>query len=199
MAERYPLTWPPGWKRTPAHRRKSSSYKVSETTARDALLRSLKLLGARNVIVSTNIELRLDGLPYANRRTPDDVGVAVYWTRNGREEVIACDSWRTIRENYRAIGLAVEALRQLERCGASEVLERAFTGFAALPAPQGAKPRGWRDVLGFHPLTRPSRDEIEARFRELVREAHPDHGGTNEAFRELVEAKRQAIEEVSRG
>lgn len=186
MAERYPLTWPPGWQRTPAHRRKAFSYKVSETKARDALLRSLKLLGARNVVVSTNIELRLDGLPYANRRTPDDVGVAVYWTRKGREEVIACDSWKTIRENYRAIGLAVDALRQLER---------AFTGFAALPAPTTTRPRAWREVFGFE-ISIIVRADIEARFRELVKERHPDHGGSDEAFRELVEAKLQAIDEL---
>jgi len=199
MAERYPLTWPEGWKRTSPGLRKASPYKVSETAARDELLHSLKLLGARNVVLSTNIRLRLDGLPLANQRAPEDPGVAVYWTRYGKDEVIACDTWKTIRENYRAIGLAVDALRQLERCGASEILARAFTGLAALPAPQASKARTWRDVMGFHPFTKPSRDEIEARFRELVKDAHPDNGGTNEAFIELVEAKRRALEEVSRG
>lgn len=48
---------------------------------------------------------------------------------------LACDLFKEVRLNMHAIGLTIEAMRQIERCGASSMLERAFRGFiAALPA-----------------------------------------------------------------
>ena len=55
--------------------------------------------------------------------------------RIDHEYVLACDLFNEVRLNMHAIGLTVEAMRQIERCGASSMLERAFRGFmAALPA-----------------------------------------------------------------
>lgn len=49
--------------------------------------------------------------------------------------VLACDLFDEVRLNMHSIGLTVIAMRQIERCGASSMLERAFRGFvAALPA-----------------------------------------------------------------
>lgn len=198
--EAYPLSWPAGWARTAQGKRRASRYRVTQERAQQDLLRSLRLLGARYVTISTNVELRRDGLPYASRRAPEDPGVACYWERDGKPEVIACDSWSTVGENIRAIGQAVDALRQLERCGASEILNRAFTGFSALPAASGATgPRTWREVLGF-PLQRATRItavDVEHRYRALARERHPDSGGSHEAMLELNEARAQALREVA--
>jgi hypothetical protein len=54
---------------------------------------------------------------------------------------------------------------------------------------------GWAlAVLGFTPGKEPSRSDINRRFRRLVREAHPDHGGSAERagarIVDLSEAKR---------
>lgn len=55
--------------------------------------------------------------------------------RADHEYVLACDLFNEVRLNMHAIGLTVIAMRQIERCGASSMLERAFRGFmAALPA-----------------------------------------------------------------
>lgn len=55
--------------------------------------------------------------------------------RADHEYVLACDLFIDVRLNMHAIGLTVSAIRQIERCGASSMLERAFRGFmAALPA-----------------------------------------------------------------
>lgn len=55
--------------------------------------------------------------------------------QEGHNYSLACDVFREVRLNLHAIGLTVEAMRQMERCGASTMLERAFRGFqAALPA-----------------------------------------------------------------
>jgi len=53
--------------------------------------------------------------------------------------VIACDQFSQVRWNLAAIGLTIKAIRQIERCGTTSLLERAFKGFAAaLPEHVGA-------------------------------------------------------------
>lgn len=167
--EAHPLHWPAGWTRSRS--RTDSSYQVNYSKAAKELLHSLKLMGATGVVVSTNVPIRLDGLPYADQaeRLRPDPGVAVYFMRKGKQQVIACDKWKRVRENIRAVGLCVDAMRQMERGGASELLDRAFMGFKALAAP-GAKP--WRSVLGLSDGC--SLEMARRRRRELAMTKHPD-------------------------
>lgn len=51
--------------------------------------------------------------------------------------VIACDQFREVRLNMAAIVMTIKAIRQIERCGTSSLLERAFRGFSALTAAAG--------------------------------------------------------------
>lgn len=192
---RYPLHWPAGWTRTEPHRRQRSRYKVSEEAAKRDLVHSLKLLGASSVILSTNLRLRNDGLPYASQSRVEDPGVAVYFTRKRQEQVIACDKWDLIGDNFRGVGLAVESLRQLERCGASEILDRAFTGFAALP--ETGSISNWRLELELTDIHHITTDDVMVAFKAMARRAHPDRGGTDEWFRRIVQARDAALREVS--
>ncbi len=73
-----------------------------------------------------------------------------------------------------------------------------------LADPTSAAPRSWRlfptderwalQVLGFDPETTPERGEVMRRFRNLIRESHPDHGarheGAGQRILELTEARR---------
>jgi hypothetical protein len=162
------------------------------------MLHSLQLLGAdkRTIIVSSNVPVRNDGLPYSTYRAPEDPGVAVYWsTKALGERVIACDRWDGVHANIRAIGLAVDGLRAMDRAGATQILERAFSAFAALPAASAAPVmRPWWEVLGFPQelIGALSLGVIDARFRELAAKAHPDRGGSAEAMIELNAAREQA-------
>lgn len=188
--EAYPLSWPDGWPRRKAWERKPSAYQVEFAKARDELLRELRLMGARDVVLSSNVPLRRDGLPLANMRQPEDPGVAVYWTDAKRmPRVIACDVWRTVRENLRAVGIAIESIRSLERTGASEILERAFAGFARLPASSDH----W-GVLGIRKSTRAA---LDARYRQLTREHHPDRGGDPAIMASINAAYASAVAEVT--
>lgn len=188
----FPLSWPLGWKRTGWAERKNSRYEVSFGTARTDVLKSLRLLGASESVISSNVPTRHDGLPYASYTEPSDAGISVYWVRKGKPQVMACDQYRTVRENLRAIGLALEGLRALERSGASQIFERAFTGFAALPA---ETKRPWRVVLQLNgaPVTR---EAIDVAFRALAKTRHPDVGGSHEAMAELNAAKAEAYKEL---
>jgi hypothetical protein len=189
--EAYPLTWPEGWPRKMQHQRMTSPYRVTMHGAAKQIVRELKLDGARDIVISTNVPAKLDGTPYARMAEPKDPGVAVYWTDRDREpRVIAIDCWRTVRENMRAVGMAIASLRTFERTGAKEVQRRAYTGFARLPAGGDH----WA-TLG---LARGSSvEQIMGRYRDLAREHHPDRGGSAQRFDEISKAMQAAIREVS--
>lgn len=194
----YPLAWPVGWKRTPHYQRKIADYKVSKAQARDELMQSLRRLGARDIVLSSGITARQqNGLPLADYAEPDDPGVAVYWTQKGQPRVMACDHWRKVHHNVRAIGLAIEGLRAIERSGASQILERAFAGFAALPAEAGSNGEPhWRDVFCVSADAVLNRAVIEELYRGLARHAHPDVGGDAERMVALNRAREQALREI---
>lgn len=193
--EAYPLTWPSSQLRTPAGRRKSGNFKVTFGDARDELLAELARLGASRVIVSTDVPLRRDGLPYADG-DPKDPGVAVYFMRLGKPYVIACDTYDRLRANVRAVGLTVGALRAIERHGSTSLMEQAFTGFAALPPARAGEPSWWEtlQVARDAPLV-----EIEAAYERLALAHHPDRGGDNETMARINRARDVAVEEVGRG
>ncbi|MQY48236.1 J domain-containing protein [Rhizobiales bacterium RZME27] len=192
MIEAFPLSWPHGWPRTKQPTR--SRFDVPFTSARDGLMEQIRLLGGRLPILSSDLELRRDGLPYANQREPADKGVAVYFEWKGQQRVFACDRWDRIKDNIRALEKTIEAIRGIERWGASDMLERAFTGFTALPSP-GAK-KTWREVLGFPAGANPDREGIDIEFRRKAKAAHPDAGGSTEAMAELNAARAEALKEI---
>lgn len=194
-ADAYPLYWPEHWPRT-KRRETTYRYKLTFAAARDAAIKQLKKLRATEIIISTNIPVRRDGLPRADIQ-PTDPGVAVYWTEfatsGSTPRVIACDKWSTVRDNMRACGLALEALGALKRSGATQVVERAFGGIAALPMNAS---RPWRDAMGFSHTDPVSRETLTARYHELLLKAHPDHGGTQSALTALINAYRDARDEM---
>lgn len=51
--------------------------------------------------------------------------------------VIACDTFKEVRLNLAAIAFTLKAMRQIDRCGTSAVLERSFKSFLALAAGDG--------------------------------------------------------------
>jgi len=189
--QRYPLAWPEGQPRQ--RNRQDALFKVDFGRSRDELVTSLGNLGARGVIISSNVPLRQDGLPMAGASEPNDPGVAVYFDRkvggDTRAFVIACDTYRKVRWNLRAIGHTVEALRSIQRHGASSMLEQAFSGFAALPPRRAVHPPWW-EVLGLHEGASP--DVIRARFRELASIHHPDRGGDPRRMVEISRAYTEA-------
>lgn len=193
MAEAYPLHWPEGWPRTrtPARAR----FEVTLAAARDGLVAQIQMMGGSYPVLSSNLELRRDGLPYAQQREPSDTGVAVYFMRKGKQMVFACDRWDLTKDNVRAIEKTIDAMRGIERWGASDMLERAFSAFVALPA--SPTKRSWREVLGFPPGSKPDRDGIDLAFRSKAKTAHPDAGGSDAAMAALNQARSDALREVA--
>lgn len=180
----YPLRWPAGWPR--ATSRRSALYKVTLEKAVSEAVAELKRMGAKDVVLSSNMRVGLIRTTETETELKDP-GVALYWTsKKDQPMVMACDHWHRLRDNVRSIGLTLEAIRAIERNGASQILDRVFTGFIALPE----APDAWK-ILG---LTRSAdKDALTARLRELTREHHPDRGGDARRFAEITRAYHEAI------
>ena len=191
-AEAYPLQWPDGWPRTPSYRRENDNRfggrgGITVGRARDQLMDELRRLGATNIVVSTNVPVKPDGLLYADNKRIDDPGIAVYFKFKKKSLVMARDAFTSVAGNLRTLGLAVEHLRGLERHGGSFMFEKAFTSFLAIAPPDWKKP--WREVFGIKPDWT---GDITELYREKARLRHPDAGGSDTLMAELNVAYEEA-------
>lgn len=187
----YPLVWPTNWERTAS--RTPSRYRVSFERARADLLQQLSLLRTESIVISSNVPVRRDGIPYAKATAPWDPGVAVYWMDHSEGlRVIACDKWRGTAENLRAIGTTLTYLRGIQRAGATEAVTKAFSGFAALLPASVPKNDDWRVVMNFDHNEPITEAQLSRRYRTLAQERHPDRGGSHEQMLQLSAAYQAA-------
>ena len=183
----YPLCWPLARPRTPLNQRRVARFKTSFAVARDRLIDEIRRLGGGSMIFSSNIPLRNDGLPRSQEKPEsNDAGIAVYFTRKGKELCFCCDCYYTVDDNMHAICLTIEALRGIARWGTGDMMEAAFTGFAGLPAPgQSAGESPWQ-ILGL-PVNF-TEEQLKDAYRELAKKHHPDTGGDAASFARVKNA-----------
>lgn len=202
---RYPLQWPFGWKRTEPSDLKngrftqkkevwsewSKSYQKQTKTlsisgALDRISTEMHAMGVSHEdwLISSNLDVRLDGLPRSNQRAPTDSGVAVYWRSDGQDRVMAIDQYDTVEANLAAIAATLSAMRAIERHGGASILNRAFQGFDALPAPN--KLADWWEVIGVDKNA--DKDTVKSAYQRKASFAHPDKGGSDDAMAALNKA-----------
>lgn len=210
----FPLCWPDGWLRAHPGFRKSgrfsrgerqyssapgggSSVRQRELSVTDGVLRILTELermgiDRQDIVISTNVRTRLDGLPRSGEREPADPGAVAYWQDpdGKRRRCMAIDVYTKVADNLAAIAATLEAMRAIERHGGAEILDRAFTGFVALPAPE----QPWQ-VLGLHMTA--TKAEIEQAYRRLAMEKHPDRGGDAGEMARLNAAREAMLERTA--
>ncbi len=187
----YPLCWPVGWPRTKSP--EWSRFQTSKTTfgsIRQELVHEIEIMGGRQIVLSTNIPLKKDGMPYATYKPLTDTGIAVYFTLKGQPKVFACDKWRKIEDNMRAIQKTIEAIRGIDRWGSSEIMDRIYRGFQALPAQSTYLDDAWWVVLGVNADA--GSEETKRAYRSLAKSSHPDVGGDEKLFKKYAEAYEQA-------
>jgi hypothetical protein len=188
MQAEYPLTWPEGWPR--AASRKSGKFlsgnrAITFYGAEQRALAELKRLVAHSTVtISSNV---------IRDREPKDPGVAMYWREkeSGADRVIAIDVYDRAADNLAAIAATLEAMRAIDRHGGATILNRAFTGFTALPPPADC----WKELgLGLNA----SEDAIDAAWKKRIRECrrthphgdHPSEGAINAARDEALRRVR---------
>jgi hypothetical protein len=186
--EAYPLTWPLGRPRTrwPEH----SNFDVTLGRAIQDVRDEVSRLGGQSLIISSNMPTRRDGLPYANASQPTDRGVAVYFKYKQKPMCFACDRWNRVEDNMRAISKTIDALRGIARWGTGDMIQQAFTGFIALPAPE----QPWQ-TLGL-PDSRPTREQVEDAYRRLAMKHHPDRGGDSSEMSRINTARDRLLEQL---
>lgn len=202
---RFPLSWPHGWQRTPAGHRRSASFgrrravapggyaskqALSIAEAIGRLSGELQRLGVDSWLVSSNLKMRNDGLPYSQQSEPAAPGVAVYFRLSGKDRTLACDQWTRAADNIASIAAHIECLRGIDRYGVGTV-DQAFAGYAALPP----SAEDWRSVFGL--TGTPAWAMVEARFMALAKEHHPDRGGDPAAMAKLNAARDAARKELT--
>lgn len=182
-------------KRTP------SQFKSSWNDTKQDLERELRFLGVEGtVVIQLAVEekdIRLSGelRTGAVIRHP---GVILSFESKHGPLMYACDkfvkpSWKNFtswHQNVRAIVLTLEALRAVDRYGATKAGEQ-YRGFAALPPGRGASSRD--DAIAilkkYAGTGGPDWLPIDY-YRHASKRTHPDAGGSNDAFNAVQQAWR---------
>lgn len=190
----YPVSWPTGRAKEGGRKQALWQSGGSQLNFDQAVGRLRKQVNAitpfgrswrvREQTLSTNYELRVDGRPRRDRGRPFDQAVAFYFELDGQPHVLACDRFDRIEDNIAAIAAHIEALRGQERWGVAD-MKQAFAGHVALPAPEQ-----WWQVLGVSEHA--TADDVDRAWREKMRAAHPDHGGSAAAAQRLNWARAEA-------
>jgi hypothetical protein len=218
----YPLAWPAGWPRATArkngkfHRTErqwhqgvnggsgwNSTRKVSVSMwdGSQRVLRELERfrVARGTIVISTNVELRRDGLPRSDRRAPTDPGVAVYWLLDGASQCIAVDIYDSVEDNLAAVAATIDAMRAIERHGGAQILKRAWQGFTALPSSTTTVRTTEQaiahlaTIVGYKLGTLVPLKDVEeclALVRLARNRTHPDKGGSTVAFQDVQECAR---------
>jgi hypothetical protein len=161
---------------------------VTISGALSRLEHELRALGADQLSISTNIPTRQDGLPFARVAEPDDPGAVCYFRLDGKPHALACDRWDRVADNLAALAKHVAAIRGQDRWGVGDIAQ-AFAGFKMLTALEERK--SWWQILGFRAPPAVFA-EVERAHDRLIRENHPDRGGTGYHAAEINAARDEA-------
>lgn len=195
----------------PGAQRKPSRFDSTWSSTLELLGREIDHLGGRDVVIEVDVreqDLRLDGTLRANARTPEQPGVVVaFETSKHGPMLYRCDRFYAQwagqidwQHNVRAIALTLEALRAVDRYGATETGQQ-YTGFKALPAgtamPSSHMTR--TDAIEVLVGDRPAADfspELEAlriAYRRARAAAHPDRHNGDRTLWDQVEQAAQVL------
>lgn len=181
--------------------RRRSQFSASWPKTITLLGRELGHLHAKAIVLQVAMgerDIRLDGYPRANARAEHPGVILAFESRHGPLQY-AVDTYDNWKDNIRAIALALEALRAVDRYGVTRHGEQ-YRGWKAIEAPsngamtveqaarfiaeQADSPDAWQDIL---------EDTAGVRsdyYRDAAKRLHPDTGGDRELFVRLQEAKR---------
>jgi hypothetical protein len=173
------------------HRRSSSTFKAPWSDTLFKLDSEIRKLGGRSVIIAAGFQprdLRLDGWPRSDARTPFHPGVEISFDSKHGRLIYATDVCAYWQHNVRSIALGLEALRKVDLYGVSRRGEQ-YAGWKELPSGVGrgvviANVSEARHILVEEAgldgdSTRYTADDL---FRMASKKTHPDTGGTDEAF-----------------
>ncbi len=196
----------------PNSKREASRFDSKWTSTMDLLGREIDFLGGRDVVLEVDVEdryIRLDGMLRADARASSPAVVVAFESKHG-PMLYRCDRFVSRwyeqgpdwQQNVRAIALTLEALRAVDRYGATETGQQ-YAGFKALPAGRAmpashmTADEAWSILGSFSdvPIATARRDAaadpavlllIHKKARAF---AHPDrHGGDRQLWDQVEQA-----------
>jgi hypothetical protein len=191
---------------TPAAKRRNATFRASYNKTLHLLENELSKLRAKNIVIwawFSFAQLRNDGWPFSNAQ-PSGVGVIVSFHTPQGDFSFPCDTFTAFDDNLRAIALALEALRAVDRYGVTKRNEQ-YAGWKQLPQPSDqpfrtkeeaasflATQAGYTDRAEFvaHAILT-EQAERQTVYRQAAARLHPDsNGGSHELFVRLQAAKK---------
>lgn len=174
------LNWPHWCERTPPEEREDcSKFNTSLDRTRSDLADQMDLLDVD--------QWRID---MVNSR--DEPGIVVRWQKDGKTRVVPVDAYTTKTANLREAYMWIKEMRLSD----NRPVSVAGGTFAAAALPSGDED----PVVGKtppHEVLGVSRDasdaEVKAAYREKVKVAHPDRGGSDEALKRVERAKEEMM------
>ncbi|PPF38353.1 molecular chaperone DnaJ [Pseudoclavibacter sp. AY1H1] len=185
------------WPGTLTATRRRSDFASTWTQTLELLDRETRMLGGKNVRLQVAIpaqHFRLDGRPRATAKAEHPGVILTLDSKHGALSY-PCDTFEGWQDNVRAIALALEALRKVDRYGVTRGGEQ-YRGFLALDAAPKLDTRSAWLVLwhaaGYEVATLPNHSDRVAVeiLRKAKRKTHPDTGGNAEAFQRVTEAEQ---------
>jgi len=174
------------WPGEMTRNRRRAPFRTTWGTTIMLLERELSMLGARLVVFQIAVDerdLRIDGKPRAQARATHPGVILAFESKWGplKYAVDAFDRWE---DNVRAIALAMEALRKVDRYGVTKRGEQ-YTGWKALPVST--------DPADAIQTREQAHDYLQQRWggdvKKALMETHPDRGGDSDEFRRVTRAR----------
>ncbi len=180
-------------KPTPAAQRKSRwTFRASWNDTLSLLEDELMKLRAQDVVVSAALrpeDIRIDGWPRSGA-SPTHPGIILSFASSHGPLRYLTDRYEFWQHNLRAIALGLQALRAVDRYGITERGEQ-YVGWKAIPASTGngqAPLALLRNLVG---LTEGHEADARVIYRQALKRAHPDHGGSRELLEQVQDAGRK--------
>ncbi len=203
------------WPEKPTEERRKAPFKATWADTLTLLSFELDKLSARDVTLKTMHspeDFRIDGKLRSDTRAPEHPGVILTFekfegwddeTQQSRFVAmrLPCDTFSYWKDNVRAVALALEALRKVDRYGVKSGSQ--YAGFKALPAGDFtvemtpelasdfiAKAAGMGNVPSIATSIIQNVVFGESVYRTAAKLLHPDKGGNPEEFKKLESAWR---------
>jgi hypothetical protein len=161
-----------------------SPFSASWTSTVEKLADEIRHLKPRQALLEVDIreqDLRQDGMPRATARAGSPGVILTLVATPYGDLRYPCSTFQTWQANTRAIALALEALRKVDRYGVTKRGEQ-YAGWKALPAGDGPSAERGRRLV----------DQHGGDVRNALKATHPDHGGNRADFADVQAFRGQA-------
>lgn len=119
--------------------RKRAPFRSKYSDTLDLLDRELHQISAKNIVLQVDLredQIRVDGMPKSGARWGEPGVILAFDSKAGPLQ-FPCDTFNKWEDNLRAIALALEALRKVDRYGVTQTSQQ-YSGWRKLEDPNAA-------------------------------------------------------------